>query len=91
MREAFIKIGAYIIMTFGIAVFLAFLGLSIYLFVAYPDFSAQKKALVGSGFLIVGVVEMIVTISIFEAMIELTRIEEKVDPLESKGKDRDDG
>jgi len=80
MRETFIKIGAYLLLIAGIVVALVFVGLSIYVFVFYPDAEAQKRALIGSGALIVGAFFAIVSIAIFEALIELTRIEEKVDP-----------
>lgn len=82
MREKFIKFGAYLILICGIILFLAFVGFSIYLFTAYPYTSMQKKALVGAAVLIMGVVELIIIISIFEAMIETAHLEAKE---ESKG------
>ena len=81
MKSALVKFGAYLILLLGILIALAFVGASVYVYIFYPEANAQKRAMVGTGFLIFGIILLIISIAIFEAMIELTRIEEKTDPM----------
>lgn len=75
MREKFIKFGSYLILIVGILFFLAILGVSIYVLVAYPDTAMLKKSLISSGVLIIGIIELIATISIFETMTDIVDLE----------------
>lgn len=92
MRDNLIKLGAYLILILGIISVITFAVVSIYVFVFYPQAVAEKRVLVGTGALTLGVVVLMVSIGIFEAMIELTRIEKKVDPLpnEDKGDEKNE-
>jgi len=94
MRDNLIKIGAYLILILGVLTVIAFAVLSIYIFVFYPQALAQKRVLVGTGSLIAGVVTLVISIALFEAMIDLVRIEKKVDPSSDdleKGKNDNNG
>jgi len=81
MRDNLIKLAAYLILILGIISVVTFAVISIYVFVFYPQAIAEKRVLVGTGALTLGVVVLMVSIGIFEAMIELTRIEKKIDPI----------
>lgn len=81
MRDNLIKLAAYLILILGVLCVITFAVISIYVFVFYPQAVAEKRVLVGTGALVIGVVALLVSIGIFEAMIELTRIEQKVDPV----------
>lgn len=90
MRSAFIKFGAYLILILGILFSLVFIAGAGYVFVFYPEAIAQKRALVGTGILIGGIIILILAVAVFESMLELTRIEQKVDP-EGENEERENG
>ena len=84
LRERLIKIGAYIVLVFGIISTLCLLTIGVILFSAYPDASLQKKAVIGAIFVIAAFVVILLAISIFESMMALVMVEREVMELEEE-------
>lgn len=77
-KKPIIKSGAYIILVIGILLILAlFLG-ALLLFVTYPEATFAKKMIVLGGLLIVGAGIILITLSLFESMTEVVKLEDEV-------------
>jgi hypothetical protein len=87
-KKPIIKSGAYIILVIGIILILAlFLG-GLLLFVTYPEATFAKKMIVLGGLLIVGAGIILITLSLFESMTEVVKLEDEVKEIledEKKG------
>ncbi len=81
IRELTIKIGAYTLLVFGEIVALILLAFSVYIFIAYPDTSLERKTLVGLFFLILTFIFAVLSLAFFESMMELIHIDKEVEEL----------
>jgi len=87
-KKNIIKIGAYLILVLGIILILSLLVLGAVLLVAYPEASLAKKMMVVSGILIIGAIITIITLSLFDSLLEILRIDEKI--FNNTGCERED-
>ncbi|MEI7792561.1 MAG: hypothetical protein WCI57_03715 [Candidatus Berkelbacteria bacterium] len=77
-KKPIIKSGAYIILAIGILLILAlFLG-GLLLFVTYPEATFAKKMIVLGGLLIVCAAIILITLSLFESLTEVVKLDEEV-------------
>jgi|GEM_PF-2031171 len=83
-RNKLIQAGAYILFVLGLIVFAGLLLAGIALFFYYPDGSLYKKSVVAGGALIIALIVLLLSIAVFESMLELTKVEEAVLELEEK-------
>jgi len=84
MKNTLIKIGAVLVLLFGIVLTLIFVAFAVYVLAYYVDANSQKKIAVAVAAIIAAVLTLLVTIAIFEAMIELTHVEEQLEEIEEK-------
>ena len=83
-KKPIIKTGAYIILIIGIILILAlFLG-GLLLFVSFPEATFVKKMMMLGGILIVGSGIILITLSLFESMTEVVKLENEVETLEAE-------
>lgn len=83
-KKPIIKTGAYIILIIGILLILAlFLG-GLLLFVTFPEAPFTKKMMVLGAILIVGSGIILITLSLFESMTEVVKLENEVKILEDE-------
>lgn len=83
-RNKLIQAGAYVLFSLGLIVFVALFLAGIALFFYYPDGSLYKKSIVGGAVLVVALIILLLSIAVFESMLELTKVEEAVLELEEK-------
>ena len=83
-KKPIIKTGAYLILIIGILLMLAlFLG-GLLLFVTYPDASFAKKMIVLGAILIVCAGIILITLSLYESLTEVVKLEDEVKVLENE-------
>jgi len=80
-KKPIIKSGAYIILVVGIILILALFLAGLLLFVTYPEATFAKKMIVLGGLLIVGAGIILITLSLFESMTEVVKLEDEVKEL----------
>lgn len=81
MKSAVIKTGAYIFLILGCVFSTALVLASIAILVAFPEAPMQKKAMIAGIIILAAVILALASIAAFEAMLELTEVEEKVEEL----------
>ncbi|MFA7253275.1 MAG: hypothetical protein WC107_01845 [Patescibacteria group bacterium] len=82
MKKKIILICAYFELVIGIIFACLFIGIGIYLLLAYPEFNLLKKTMLAVGSFIVGTVVLLITLGIFEALKDLVRVEEELLEIE---------
>lgn len=93
VKRYVIKIGAHIILIGGFLLILAILFGGVLLFIAYPDAIFLKKMLVTTGLFIICVLIALVSLSVYESLVEVVKLENKVEAMdeintEAKSKER---
>lgn len=83
-NKHFIGVSSYILLVVGILIALFLLGLGLFLFLAYPDASLEKKAVIAVVFVSAAFLVILLTISVFESMRELLKVEDELIHLEEE-------
>jgi len=89
MHKRVVKTGAYLLLATGILFALIVLLSALILIISFPESSLEKKAIVGVGLLITSFFILLLSITGFEALIDLMKTEsilEKHFPSELTGK-----
>lgn len=81
IKNIFIRIGSILALIFGIIIFIGLVGLGLYFIFSYSDGDLQRKAIVGIAIFVAAIVELTVTIAIFEALSEIVHLEKLEDQL----------
>lgn len=81
-RHIVIKIGAYVILIIGILISLTLFLSAILLLVAMPDATVQRKVTVSLIILAVSILIILATLSIFESMLDVVSLENKLIDLD---------
>jgi len=81
-KHLIIKIGAYVILVLGFLIALAILLAAVITLVSMPDASIQRKITASLLMLICSFIISLITLSIFESMIDLIVVEDKLFELE---------
>ncbi|HLC43945.1 MAG TPA: hypothetical protein VJK08_02365 [Patescibacteria group bacterium] len=75
------KFGAYLILAAGILLAVVLFSFAIYFGFIYPGANQNGKVIVSIVFIIIAATTLIITISIFETIIETIKIEKKIDKV----------
>jgi len=75
------KFGAYLILVAGILLAVVLFSFAIYFGFIYPGANQNGKVIVSIVFIIIAATTLIITISIFETIIETIKIEKKIDKV----------
>lgn len=82
VKNIFIKIGSTLVLIFGILFFICLAGLGVYLIMAYSDGDITRKSIIVGAIFIIAIIELMITIAIYEGLSEvvhLEKIEEQLD------------
>jgi|GEM_PF-1940150 len=84
-RSIFIKIGAYLMLVVGIIFSLVILLLGVAMITSMPELQLDHKSIIAGLIMILGVIVFLIIFAVFESMIELTIVGEKL--LEESAKE----
>lgn len=84
MKNNLIKIGAYLILIFGSIIALGLILTALITIVLFPEANLTKKILVAGGMVIVAAIIFMISLGLFEFMIEIIEIEQEVAKLEKE-------
>ncbi|MFA5927661.1 MAG: hypothetical protein WCT32_01730 [Patescibacteria group bacterium] len=85
-KNILVRTGAYLCLVIGVTIALAIVLMALIVLIRYPEAVVQKKIGIVVGLLIVSVLIALITIAIFELMLEVTDIEEKMNGIQEKAK-----
>lgn len=83
-KNRIIRIGAYFLFILGIIISIALLGLAVGLFMILPESSLQKRVIVSGLLIFFGIATFLISLSVFETMIEIADITTKDNLLDDR-------
>jgi hypothetical protein len=83
-NNIFVRAGSFVLLIIGALISLTLLLAGVVMFFYFPDASMLKKAMIGGAFIIVGLIIALLTISLFESMREILKVEREILELEDE-------
>lgn len=84
MKNSLIKIGAYLLLATGSIIALGLIFTALATIVLFPEANLTKKLFVAAGMVIVGGIIFMISLGLFEFMMEIIKIEQEVAVLEKE-------